>query len=455
MHEQTHFRSIQWRIDLARARVLRAQLRDFFDRSLARFDTARLEESMYSGITEAAEMRPNLWTRIRSGIQTPFAARRSDVTETPQRKTTMPKRNLYGEDPVAKKINSATNNSTISPPLPPRNTFGTNSQGGDCSVLIEDDRYETVCSDSNTASFGTFQSPKENMTEWASALESPIGDPQVVRVSFNPNDPDSIVVLESTDVNSPAEDINSPTANESNVDNDSRMPSDDSMSQFGNNINESLYRHLQNVREEFRNSSFRDTKEVTTEEGHSSDPEAFLRSVFRDAQRETIRAALHSQLEGTHAQVDETVDSVFGPSNVFPSGFLEQHMSIGSTMSIPDTTGLSPLASPFAPLANSSPAASNSSFSSDGEDNQTVQEVTDEQALTQQEVSTQDSIPSPLAGVVTPVRPAPPVPASPNQAPAPAVQGIGPIRNKRQKKVWPITSDYNLRSRKNKESDED
>jgi hypothetical protein len=438
MHEQTHFRSIQWRIDLARARVLRAQLRDFFDRSLARFDTARLEESMYSGITEAAEMRPSLWTRIRSGIQTPFAARRSNVTETPKRKTSMPKRNLYGKEPVAA-------NNSISPPLPPRNTLGTNSRGDDCYVSIDDDQMASA--DSNTASFGTFQSPEENLTKWASALESTPSD-EVVRVSFNPNDADAIVVMESTDVNSSAADINSQAANESNVDNASQMPLSDSMAEFEKAVDESLYRALQNVREETARAW--EEVSVTQEESQSSDSKEFLKTVFENAQRQSISKALYSHLKSYQSKIDTAINSAFSPSDGFPSEFLEQHMSVGSTMEIPDMTGLSPqeqnssIKSPFVPLANSSPNSSYSS-ASDGENNETVREVSDEQSPTQQEVSSEDSIPPPLADVSTPVRPAPPVPGA-------AAQAAGAIPKKqRKKKEWPKTSDYNLRSKKNKE----
>jgi hypothetical protein len=201
MHEQTHFRSIQWRIDLSRARALRAQLRDFFDRSMARIKGSKLEESIYSDISDPAKKSTSgLWTRMTSGIQTPIAAWKKACRESPKKEhvtpkkehvtpkkenVTMPKRNLANEYTASPTTQSS---SVVAPHLPPRNSSARANWREPKDALINFDDIEIVSSTSVT-----IEDTNEDVAydEWASALGSPESAiPGVVRVGFNPNDQD-------------------------------------------------------------------------------------------------------------------------------------------------------------------------------------------------------------------------------------------------------------------------
>ena len=424
MQAQTRFRSIQWRIDLARARVLRTQLRDFFNRSMARFDTARLNETTVSGISQAAySPSPTLWARLRSSIQTRFAARRFTSTETPKReKVTMPKRNLYGPEPNKSEI------ITIDP-FPVLNPSGTHSRGNDCSVLINENHYEEI-SDFETDLVDTPQSNFENKTEWESALSSPNADPSVVRVSFNPNDQDSFSV-ESNGASSQAAGNNSQTgATGSNV------------------VNGNVSQMLGNTDKVFLANRLGSNVEHDSQT-HSVDKE--LEDLAILAQQ--LDASVYRRLQDVRnvfkeeKETDHSKPAFVNSTDPVPSDFLEQHMSVGSTMSFGQTTNFSPLCedsaftSPGTPVASSSPNSSVVSSSSGEETNLTIQQVSTEMDTeAQQEVTSQDSMPSPPAAAIVPVRPAPSIPT----------QDTGAIKKTRQKKEWPKNSDYNLRSKKGK-----
>lgn len=479
MREQTSPRSIQWRVDFARARVLRAQFRDFFNRSLARFETARLEESTDDGISEYADLpNPSLWTRIRSGIQTPFAARESSSLETPRRHgVTRPTRNIYAENPTASNSTSRPQNSGIrlTPPDSMRNSCSTRrGRSDECILSFENNhRYETIRLDSFPNSNDGRHSDEDDLTAWTTAMGASIGDPSVVRVSFNPNDQDSVVVLERTGVNGHAGDNNSSNvATGSNLaTNHTSQVTDASNDSVGmqatfNRLGRYLYCELQNVRE-----------------------------VFTGTKKRTISLEQEST---DNASVAASVDSSV-PSSLFPSQFLEQHMSVGSTLEVgsdselPESFGSTnpfispnPFTSPGSPRATSSPYGSFSSASSDGDNNVTVQEMPDGQPLVEQAVpdemaslsakqgeaemqnlavlmqqafnpainppQLQNSIPAadaelqnsnPAAPALSPVRPAP--------SPPPGDLGAIP-KQPRQKKVWPPkSSPYNLRNRKDKD----
>lgn len=452
MHEQTNSKSINWRINRARARVLRTQLRDFFNRSLARFDTNRLEESLYCSPDQTANKRPGLWKRVKSGIQSPFAAWKSACTETPKRENIpMTRRNLYTTEPVGTPIKS--------PPLPARNGTGANCPGKD-SVLIDldDNGYQTIDSpDSNTESISTPQTPDNNATAYESALDSTQLTQKKVKVSFNPNDFDSIVVLESDQVNVSVDSTSSVESSGTNVaSNVSLTPTI-----AGQKIEEaeaSMYRNL-NI---LRNSPKQSWEESQV---HQSPTENFFRSVFRNVQREQLKSALFSQLESDF-------DTTFGSSEPVPSIFLEQQMSVGSTMDVPESSVFPDLSadttfeSPGTPLANSSRNCSvNLSSDSNDENDVTIKEATAGQDTVGEQNNNQNfSPPAPVVVVPTtppvaeqdttgvqnntyenvplppPIVPVRPAPAVPDVAAQPKKQ--------RQKKVYTITSDYNLRSKK-------
>ena len=459
MREQTNTRSIQWRIDCARARLLRNRISDFFNRSEAQFETARLEESTYGASEYAAIPSPSFWSRFRSGIQKPFATRQAPC-ETPRRGgVTRPCRNLYGTEPVASNSNSEPQNSGgVSfqpPPLPARNFRSTNSRGvrEDCLITFDDNNHETIELASLTKSNVTGQSDGDYTSHWSTALGASPDDPAVVRVTFNPNDQDSAVVLESNGVTGQAEATNS--SNVANGNNavtggTSRLFTDSNLGFLEDRLKKVggyLYCELQNVRE-----AFTGTKK---------------RTVSLDQEESTDNASVAASVDSSD------------PSILISSQFLEQHMSEGSTMEIPESTGLafsnwaeqnSPYKSPGSPRAQSSPNGSISSASSDGDNNVTVQELPTGQSLVEQAApgelaslsaahgenefgdladlsdrlanafgppaQLQNSIPA--ADALSPVR----------QAPSPPPGAVGAIPKQRQKKVWPPkSSPYNLRDR--------
>ena len=512
MREQTNTRSIQWRINCARARLLRAQLSDFFNRSGAQFETARLDEST-DGLSEyAAIPSPSFWSRFWSGIQKPFAARKAPWM-TPRRDgVTRPRRNLYGTEPVASNSNLEPQNSggvSSQPPLPPRNFRSTNSRGvrDDCTVSIDDNNHELIELDSFTQSNDTVQSDGDYTSHWSTALGASPDDPTVVRVTFNPNDQDSAVVLESNGVNGQAEDTNSSNvANGSNAvtGSTSNLFTDSNIAFLTNRLKrlgEYTYCELQNVREVFTGSKKRtvslDQQEstdnasvaVSVDSSEESTDNASVAASVDSSKESTdnasVAASVDSSKESTdNASVAASVDSS-DPSSLFPSQFLEQDLSVGSTLEIPESTGLallgenSPYKSPGSPRAKSSPNRSFSSVSSgssDGENNVTVQEFPTPtgQSLVEQvgpeELASlsaehgEDVDPgladlsvrlanafgppaqlqnsNPAADALSPVRPAPPPPPG----------AVGAIPKQRQKKVWPQkNSPYNLRDRKNKD----
>jgi hypothetical protein len=362
MHEQTHFRSIQWRINRARAREMRTQLRDFFDRSKARMKRSKLEESIYSDISKPAKKStPSLLTRVTSGIRSPIASWKKACRETPTTEQKTPKkkeniamkrRNLANEYTASPTTQPS---SVVSPQLPPRNNPSAKANlrpSDDClinlnNIEVVSTSYETIGGDAT-----------DEMTHWSSALGSPeSGNPAVVRVGFNTNDQDA-------------------TGLQSNASNSAgRGAGNNVVSDDNNSLSPSLYKDLAACKIEIDANlaqAEEDLKEEFQTDNHESDPAygpiSLLRgvanglfSIFRSNRNPAADLSNDSMCEFLQNRLDQ-----------------EGQRSSAQTTGNLFSTNPSSFGSPGVPMAQSTPmvkAGSKSSIQSDASSDAEVDET--------------------------------------------------------------------------------